>query len=145
MSRAGAIGLALLAALIAFVAGAGWQYMRAERLDDRLAQVSSEHRGARLEAMLAGAVVEAQQGNAELARQHASAFFTELQQGIASDDRLPASAGDILARRDEIITMLSRSNPEAVDLLNQLYVKFRTEVRRPLVQPLPSPTRSDSP
>lgn len=141
MSRARAIGVALLAALIAFVAGAGWQYIRAERLDDRLAQMSSEYRGARLEAMLAGAVVEAQQGNAELARQHASAFFTELQQGIASD-RLPPSAREILARRDESITMLSRSNPEAVALLNQLYVKFRAEVSRPLKQP--SPTRSDS-
>ena len=144
ISRGRAIGLALIAAVIAFAAGAGWQYIRAERLDDRLGQMSSEHRRARLEAMLAGAVVEAQQGNAELARQHASAFFTELQQGIASDDRLPPSASELLTRRDETITMLSRGNPDAVALLRQLYVRFRAEVSRSTAQPPPSPARIDS-
>lgn len=144
VSRGRAIGMAVLAALIAFAAGAGWQYIRGERLDDRLGQVSSEHRRARLEALLAGAVVEAQQGNAELARQHASAFFTGLQQGIASDDRLPPSARELLTRRDETITMLSRDDPEAGDLLRQLYVRFRAEVSRSTAQPPSTPGRNDS-
>ena len=144
MSRGRAIGLAVLAAVIAFVAGAGWQYIRAERLDDRLAQMADEHRSARLEATLAGAVIEAQQGNHELARRHASVFFTELQRAGATQGQLSTAARDILARRDETITMLSRGSPEAVSLLQQLHVKFRAEVSRPADQPPSVPAGGDS-
>ncbi|MBE0617767.1 MAG: hypothetical protein IH608_07560 [Proteobacteria bacterium] len=68
----------------------------------------------RLEATLAMATVAAQFGDFERGRQLASDFFVLLQEGAATAPGTARPALDeILARRDGVITMLSRAQPES--------------------------------
>ncbi len=117
----------IAAAVLAFLAGFGWQYARADRLDERLTNTTRLLTESRIEASLATALIDAQQGNYELARQRASEFFTGLgqQQRTLGADAPPKFAS-LLPHRDATITMLSRSSPDAVELLRRLYTEYRT-------------------
>ena len=66
-----------LAAIVGFLIGFGWQYASARSLASRLNSTTRELQHARLEAMLAVAVTEAQRDDYDRARQQASAFYTE--------------------------------------------------------------------
>lgn len=126
---------------IAFGGGAAWQFTqarqaRAERDAARqeLATVQQQLATQRMEAILAMAVVATQFGHHESARQLASEFFTALQQqaGTAAE---PALA-ELLARRDAIITALSRAQPEsAIEMANALTSFQRALGRQPTVPP----------
>jgi hypothetical protein len=84
-----------------------------------------------LENDLASAAVDARRGEYERARLAASSFFTSLleqvdQVGRASD-LTPAqreSLRPLLAQRDDLITLLARSDPAAADRLSELYMAF---------------------
>jgi hypothetical protein len=85
----------------------------------------------RLENDLASAVVDARRGEYERARLAASSFFTSLldqvdQLGRPSDltDAQRESLRPLLNQRDDIITLLSRSDPAAVERLSELYIAF---------------------
>lgn len=118
------------AAIVAFLIGFGWQFARASRIQTELDQTTQALAESRLEAGLATAFIEAQQGNFERSRQRASSFFTGLQQQVARDGAsAPAAFQDILARRDATITMLSRSSPESVATLQQLYTEYRAAAK----------------
>jgi len=80
---------------------------------------------------LGSAVIDARRGEYESARQETSAFFTAA--GYEVDARgqsaLSQQQRDALARlmsqRDELITLLARSDARAVDQLSSLYVEVR--------------------
>jgi hypothetical protein len=80
---------------------------------------------------LASAVIDARRGDYEPARQAASQFFTslraEIDKGDASDLTQAQRAGlpPLFAGRDEVITLLARSDPAAADRLADLYVAYR--------------------
>lgn len=84
-----------------------------------------------LQNSLASAVIDAQRAEYEPARQTASDFFTDLRARLDQDagSDLNAKQRDLLRplldRRDEIITLLARSDPAAVRKLSDLYVEFR--------------------
>jgi hypothetical protein len=90
-----------------------------------------ELRLSQLENSLSESTIDARRGEYEPARQTASDFFTSLRnqidKGEESDltsvqrEKLTAT----LAGRDEIITLLARSDPAAADRLSDLYVAFR--------------------
>lgn len=85
----------------------------------------------RMQNNLASATVDARRGDYEPARQAVSQFFTSLRGEIdkggtssltqAQRDRLQP----LLAGRDDIITLLARSDPAAADRLSDLYVSYR--------------------
>lgn len=84
-----------------------------------------------LQNMLASAAIDARRGEYEAARQSASRFFTELRAEI---DLGPASilAGipreniePLFSQRDQVITLLARSDPASADRLSDLHVSFR--------------------
>ena len=114
--------LILVAAVaVAFGGGFGWQFSKARQArmerDGARQELAVIQRGRgleQLEATLAMATVAAQFGNFERGRQLASEFFDQLQERA---DTAPTTARpgleDILARRDGIITVLSRANPES--------------------------------
>jgi hypothetical protein len=85
---------------------------------------------ARLRNMLASAVIDARRGDYEPARQAASQFFTSLQ---AETDKAASNLTQaqrtgmqtLFAGRDEIITLLARSDPASADRLSDLYVSYR--------------------
>ncbi|MGD2071756.1 MAG: hypothetical protein PVI57_24030 [Gemmatimonadota bacterium] len=113
--------IVLAAVAVAFGTGAGWQFTQARQarqaLDatrQDLALVQREMALERLEASIAVATVAAQIGDFERGRQLASDFFDLLQaQAGTAPQTARAGLNEILARRDRIITVLSRGQPEA--------------------------------
>jgi hypothetical protein len=83
---------------------------------------------------LASAAIDARRGDYEPARQSASQFFTSLRAEIDKADSSHltqaqrAGAQPLLAGRDEIITLLARSDPASADRLSELYVTYRKAV-----------------
>ncbi len=118
--------ITLVTAALAFAGGAGWQYLRAERIETQLAAARRQLTFQRLENTLAAASLEAQLGRHESARQLTSTFFSSLQADV---DRAPQSARlafrEILAQRDSAITALSRGDPQSGALLIQLLGRYR--------------------
>ena len=86
---------------------------------------------------LASAAIDARRGEYEPARQATSQFFTsvraEIDEGEASDLTQAQRQGvtPLLAERDELITLLARSDPAAADRLSELYVKYRAAMGQP--------------
>jgi hypothetical protein len=109
------------AVAVAFGGGAGWQFAKARqaRLErdtarQAMAAIQRERALERLEASLSMATVAAQFGNFERGRQLASDFFDLLQeQADTAPDTVRSGLTEILARRDGIITVLSRGQPES--------------------------------
>lgn len=130
-TRSGKKGRGLLwsfvAVVVAFGAGFGWQYYEASQVRAELADAQQQLMVERLRVRLGQAAMAAQTGNYESARQRMSRFFTELD-GAAPTLPVPldAIAAQMLARRDEVITGLSRANPEYADILYGMLDRFRS-------------------
>jgi hypothetical protein len=83
---------------------------------------------------LSSAAIDARRGEYEPARQAVSQFFTSLQAEIDKGDTSGftqaqrAGVQGLFAGRDEIITLLARSDPAAADRLSELYVAYRKAV-----------------
>ena len=89
-----------------------------------------ELRLCRLENSLSSAAVDSRRAEYERARQAASSFFTSL--GEQVDGKSPDltatqqnGLGPLMNQRDELITLLARSDPASADRLAELYVSFR--------------------
>jgi hypothetical protein len=84
---------------------------------------------AQLENTLAAAMIDVQRGNYEPARQLTSDFYTDLRRQVDDDDGLfnPSqreALKSLLAERDELITLLARSDPSATDRLFAVYSTY---------------------
>jgi hypothetical protein len=116
-----------IAVLLAFGAGFGWQYYEAGLIRDELAQTRQELMVERLRVRLGQAAISAQNGDYEAARQRMSDFFTRLDASLADLPEAVARMGtDFLTVRDEVITGLSRSNPEYAGVLYNMLDRFRS-------------------
>jgi type II secretory pathway pseudopilin PulG len=80
---------------------------------------------------LGSAAIDARRGEYEAARQEASAFFTaarfeidERNRSVIAQQQRDALA-PLLANRDDLITLLARSDPASADRLANLYVAVR--------------------
>jgi len=91
-----------------------------------------ELRLSRLENNLLSAAIDSRRGEYERARVAASSFFTSLREQVD----IAQGAGDLatqqrealrplLNQRDDLITLLARSDPASADRLVELYVSFR--------------------
>ena len=85
-----------------------------------------------LEKSLLSATVESRRGEYESARLAASNFFTSLREQVElaneAADLTPAqkeSLRPLLNERDELITLLARSDPASADRLAQMYISFK--------------------
>jgi hypothetical protein len=92
-----------------------------------------ELRLAHIENSLAAAAIQTSRGEYELARDAASTFYTNLQAELGrSDSGVAAPARGalqaILAERDQIITLLARSDAAAADRLATAYTAYRQAV-----------------
>lgn len=121
-----------LAAILGLITGVLLQYAQLDRTRQQVADVAAALQAARLEATLSGAVIEAQGGRFEVARQHASEFYTGLQRRL-----LPVVVGapqaevrTMLAGRDSIITSLARNDPASPGTLADVLVRLRETVAR---------------
>ncbi len=117
--------------LAVFLLGFVPMWLKARAADSTLAEAEHQLILARMESNLAAAVIDARRGDYEPARQATSQLFTSLRAEI---DRGAASAltqtqrdgmQPLFAGRDEVITLLARSDPAAADRLSDLYVSYR--------------------
>jgi len=120
--------------LVAFLLGFIPMWWKSRECSGSLSGAEHQLSLARLQNALASAVIDARRGDYEPARQAASDFFTSLRAEI---DRGDASALSPVQRegvlplftgRDEIITLLARSDPVSAERLSDLYVSYRKGV-----------------
>lgn len=106
-------------------------WIRARQYEHEREKAQQELRLKSMEGTLAAAVINADRGDYEPARQMAGDFFTsvrsQIERGSSSD--LSAAQRDkvkmLMRQRDELITLLARSDPAAADRLSDLYIAYR--------------------
>ncbi|MGI9104664.1 MAG: hypothetical protein ACR2G4_00285 [Pyrinomonadaceae bacterium] len=125
------VGIYAALMLVAFLVGFVPMWLRARESGNNLAAMERTLSLARLQNALASAALDARKGDYEPARQAASQFYTSLQADIDKGDAAtltPAqreAAQALFAGRDEIITLLARSDPAAADRLSDVYASYR--------------------
>ncbi len=109
-------------------------WLKSRACADSLAASEQQLGLARIRNTIASAALDARRGEYEPARQSASQFFTSLRaeadKGAASSLNEAQRNGvePLFAQRDEIITLLARSDPASADRLSELYVAYRKTV-----------------
>lgn len=117
--------------LIVFLLGFVPMWLKARQCSSSLAETESQLSLVRMQSNLASAVIDARRGDYEPARQAASQFFTSLRAEIdkgetsAYTQAQRAGVQSLFTGRDEIITLLARSDPASADRLSDLYVSYR--------------------
>ena len=117
--------------LVVFLLGFVPMWLKARSATNSLVEAERQLTLLRMENSLASAVIHARRGDYEPARQAASQFYTSLR---AETDRGDSSSLTRAQRqamqplfdpRDEVITLLARSDPAAADRLSDLYSVYR--------------------
>jgi hypothetical protein len=131
------VALYAVGLIVGFLLGFIPMWLTARGRAQQLAVAQQELRLARMENTLASAAIYGRRGDYEPARQSASDFFTALQaetgqeNGSALTQAQRESIKPLFAQRDDIITLLARSDPASADRLSDLYVLYRQTVKRP--------------
>ncbi len=100
-------------------------------------QARRELRRCTIQGSLASAAIDARLGNYEPARVAASDFFTELRAELDKggqsvfDQAQRANLDSLLAPRDELITLLARSDPASAERLANMFAEFRKSLGGP--------------
>ena len=117
--------------LFVFLLGFVPMWLKARTATSSLVEAERQLNLVRMQHQLASAVIDARRGDYESARQAASQFFTSLSAEIDKGDTSNFTQAQreglqpLLAGRDEIITLLARSDPASADRLSDLYVSYR--------------------
>jgi hypothetical protein len=117
--------------LVGVLIGVVPMWLQARAAAGRLADAERRLTLAGVQGDIASAALDARRGDYEPARQAVSQFFTslnaEIDKGNTSNLTQAQRAGvqPLLAGRDEIITLLARSDPASADRLAELYVAYR--------------------
>lgn len=132
---AGGVVVAFLVGLVPMWMTARERASALSETENRLATVQNELRLERLENKLATAALDARRAEYEAARRAASEFFTELRtevdkaQGSALSEAQKGNVQAVFDPRDEIITLLARSDPASAEKLSDVYFRFRQALR----------------
>jgi hypothetical protein len=125
------VGIYAAVLLVVFALGFIPMWLKARQCAGSLAGAERQLSLARMQNNLASAVIDARRGDYEPARQTASQFFTSLREESDKGDAsalTPAQREGVkplYTRRDEVITLLARSDPASADRLSDLYVSYR--------------------
>lgn len=117
--------------LVVFLLGLVPMWLKARTAATSLADTEHQLALAKMKGDLASASVDARRGDYEPARQAISRFFTSLRADMdngASSNYTEAqrnSLQQLFAGRDELITLLARSDPASADRLSDLFVAYR--------------------
>lgn len=129
--------LFIIGMLVAFLLGFIPMWLTSRANANERDRVRNDLRRSQLQNTLASAAIDARRADYEAARQSASKFFTEVSGELNSEKQEVFSQTqkeqikNIIAPRDEVITLLSRSDPVSADKLVDVYVTYRkaTEVQ----------------
>jgi Tfp pilus assembly protein PilV len=117
--------------LVVFLLGLIPMWLKARQSAKSLAESEHQLTLVRMQSNLASAVIDARRGDYEPARQAASQFFTSLSTEIEKGDTSVFTQAQrerlqpLFAGRDDLITLLARSDPASADRLSDLYVSYR--------------------
>ena len=135
MSPAVRIGIYIVVALVIFLLGLIPMWLKSSANAHQRDAAQRELHLSRMQNMLASSAVDAQRGEYEPARQEASDFFTALREQLdkgETDVTLTPAQRDglkpLLTERDELITLLARSDPAAAPRLLDMHATFRKAI-----------------
>jgi hypothetical protein len=117
--------------LAVFLVGFVPMWLKARTATNTLTETEHQLFLVRTQNDLASAVIDARRGDYEPARQAISRFFTSVREDIdkASNSSYTPTQRQALqplfASRDELITLLARSDPASADRLSDLFVAYR--------------------
>jgi hypothetical protein len=117
--------------LVVFLLGFVPMWLKARAATSTLIETERQLTLVNVQSSLASAAIDARRGDYEPARQAVSQFFTslraEIDKGDSSNYTEAQRAGmqALFAGRDEIITLLARSDPASADRLSDLFVAYR--------------------
>jgi hypothetical protein len=118
-----------------FLAGCLPMWFKAARLAGERDMAHREIKLLKLENLIAAATIDARRGEYESARQGAARFFSALwlevdlglQSALTQAQQEPLKA--LLVHRDDLITLLARSDPACAERLTELYLACRKSLR----------------
>jgi len=146
------IGLVAAGILIAFLLGFVPQTIAKNHARRDLETARLELRLSREQGRLGAALAESMRSNYERSRQLMAGFFTDMQGAVGQvpDARRRQALTGILSQRDEVITLLSRSQPEASQRLMILYTQLFSAIDpqgavAPAVTTAPAPPAQPAP
>ncbi len=125
------VGLFITLAVSFFLLGATPMGLKARESVGQRDTAQRELRLSQMQNILSSAVIDARRGEYEPARQTASDFFTTLCDQVEMDDGSALTQTQLenlrplLIKRDEIVTLLARSDPASADRLADMYVSYR--------------------
>lgn len=125
------VALYITLALGFFMLGFVPMWLKVSQAVEQRNVAQREVRLTQLENSLASATVEVQRGNYELARQTTSDFYSNLHPLLDAQDLSVFTSSQrnklepLLTQRDEVITLLARSDPAASDRLFAIYTSFK--------------------
>lgn len=125
------VGIYAAVLLVVFLLGFIPMWLKARECAGSLAAAEHQMSLARMQNNLASSVIDARRGDYEPARQTASQFFTSLREEADKGDASVFTQAQregmkpLFTQRDEIITLLARSDPSSADRLSDLYVSYR--------------------
>ena len=144
--------IVVAALVVGFLAGFVPQYTGKRHAQRDLAAARLELRLSRQQGRLGAALAESLRSNYERSRQLMARYFTEMQStvGQVPDARKRQALTGILSQRDEIITLLSRNQPESAQRLMILYTQMFAAVdpegtMAPAVTTAPAPPAAPGP
>jgi hypothetical protein len=118
--------------VVVFLLGFVPMWLKARSASGERDAVQRQLRLCQLQGALASAVINSRRGEYELARQDASEFFTNLHTQVDaanSNSDLTSQESDalrpLLNDRDNLITLLARSDPASADRLSDLFVSYQ--------------------
>jgi hypothetical protein len=117
--------------LVIFLLGFVPMWLRARATTSTLAETEHQLILVRTQSDLASAVIDARRGDYEPARQAVSRFFSSLRAEIDKGNSSNYTQAQreamqpLFAGRDELITLLARSDPASADRLSDLFVAYR--------------------
>jgi hypothetical protein len=134
------VGVYVAVALAVFLLGLVPMWLKAREAASQRDAARRELRLSQMHGTLASAVIDARRGEYEPARQTVSDFFTALRTQIdaGADSALAApqreAAAPLLARRDDVITLLARGDPASAEQLSDIYISYRKAVEEAQVK-----------
>lgn len=129
VARLQRLGMYATVVVVAFFIGFVPMWLSARSRANERDAMQQTLRLAQAENTLAAAAIYARRGDYEPAREAASAFYTNLRADLDSQAGYSLSQRDalqpLLLQRDQIITLLARSDPAAGERLADAYLLYR--------------------
>lgn len=119
-------------ALVAFLLGLVPMWLSNRTLTQEVDKTKRDLRRSQILNTLASATINARRGEYETGRQNISTFYTDARAELDSAESTIYTQQEkpqivtLTNTRDEIITLLSRSDPASAERLSDLYVGYKT-------------------